>query len=69
MSDETPRERLERLFNEYVAVTKEAFETEGHFYAARPRTPELGAKHRAAYEAFDVVRQEVLTQERKEPKS
>lgn len=59
------REEFRRHSDEYTKVTREAYESESHFYANKPRTPELGEKCKAAYEKFDKARKEYLESEKK----
>ena len=54
--------KFDELYEAYRKAVEEAYETEGHFYAAKARTPELKKKADDAYKAFDEHRKELKKQ-------
>lgn len=58
--------QLGLLYNEYVKAVREAYETEGHFYANKPRTPELAEKVKLAYYRFNIYRSKYYKGEKRE---
>lgn len=51
---------FDRLSSAYQKALFAAYESESHFYANRPKSPELEKARMDAYNAFDKVRNEYL---------
>lgn len=57
---------FERLSAKYDKALRAAYESENHFYANRPKSPELEAKRMKAYHEFDVIRNQLNAIEQEE---
>lgn len=53
-------EEFNKAYEEYVQAVYAAYESEDHFYAKSPRSPELEEKRMEAYRKFDDVRKRYL---------
>lgn len=58
------KKNVSRLYDEYVDSTREAFESERHFNLSMPRTPELGAKCKKAFQDLDAARKLLFAAEK-----